>query len=449
MLNDITLEHSNRHQPHHDLVLTALDAGLRAADSVEIVEAPESDWARADRGDVIVVGFGKAAGMMCQGLVATEVSIRRGCVVTKDGYAPHLADVEIREAGHPEPDERGLEAARTIESLADGASDDDHVICLVSGGGSALLPAPAEGMSLKELRMTHRLLISSGAAIAPINTVRKHLSRLKGGGLARAIHPAAHTTLVVSDVVGNHLDVVASGPTVPDPTTYADALAVVDDLGLRDELPASVRERLLAGKRGEVPETAKPGAACFQDSRVDIVADSETALDGMRDWIGSTSGVTRRVEMVSDPITGEARRAARRWVSHLTTLAQDRSDPFWVLGAGETEVTVDDGGLGGRCQEFALAAALELEDSAPQFEACVGILATDGTDGPSGDRHGAAGGIIDRRTAGRIRRAGLDPSERLEAHASYDALEQAGDLICVGPTGTNVNDLVCSYVAPV
>jgi hydroxypyruvate reductase len=448
MLNDITLEHSNRHQPHHDSVLAALDAGLRAAGSAEIVDAPAPGWIRAVRGDVIVVGFGKAAGMMFQGLVAGEVSIRRGCVVTKDGYAPRLVDMDIREAGHPEPDERGLEAAQTIESLADGASADDHVICLVSGGGSALLPAPAEGITLEDLRTTHRLLISSGAAIAPINTVRKHLSRLKGGGLARAIHPAAHTTLVVSDVVGNHLDVVASGPTVPDPTTFADALAVVDDLGLRDKLPASVRERLLAGNRGEYPETAKPGAACFQDSRVDIVADSQTAIGGMRDWIGSTSGVTGRVEVASEPMTGEATRAAPRWVSHLAALAQNRSDPFWVLGAGETEVSVDGGGLGGRCQEFALAAALELEDSAPHFEACVGILATDGTDGPSGDRYGAAGGIVDRRTAGRIRRAGLDPSERLEAHASYDALKQAGDLICVGPTGTNVNDLTCSYVVP-
>jgi hydroxypyruvate reductase len=457
-MTDVTLEHINRHIAHHDRVRRTLAAGLQAAEPGEAVSSwvekedgptERPGWHPSD-GRLLVLGCGKASGGMMEGLIACGFEFDGGCIVTKDGYAPPGLEVEIREAGHPEPDARGLEAAHAIESLARGATRRDHVVCLVSGGGSALMPAPVEGVGLDALRHTHRMLVSSGADISAINTVRKHVSRLKGGGLARAIHPASHTTWVLSDVVGNHLDVIASGPTVPDPTTYADALDVIAELGLQSRLPDSVLRRLEAGLRGEVSETAKPGEACFEGATAEIVADATTAVDAMNDRLSADVPADHidHIEVVNEPLAGESREAARRWIQQISTLAQKHREPFWVLGAGETEVSVQSGGLGGRCQEFALAAALKLEASGGPKQVCLGILATDGTDGPSGDKHGIAGAIVDAGTPERIRQAGYDPSELLQRHDSFVALREAGDLLTVGPTGTDVTDIVCAYVVP-
>lgn len=393
-------------------------------------------WDGIDR--VVILGAGKASARMAAALEAQLGDrISGGLVIVKDGHGAPTATVEIAEASHPYPDERGERAARRLLGLAREAGPRDVLLCCISGGGSCLTPAVAPGVSLEALQELTDQLLRSGATINAINAVRKHLSVIHGGRLAAAAHPARVVALILSDVVDNPLDVIASGPTVPDPTTYADALRALDDHGLRDSAPASIREHLKSGAAGAEEESPKPGDARLADVRNVIIADNaqaaEAAVRAARergfDALHVTSAVEGEAREFALTLAGTARDIARR--------GRPVGRPGCVVFGGETTVTVRGSGAGGRNQEMALAAAIALEGTP---RAAVMALATDGTDGPTN----AAGGLVDGGTVARARAAGIDAARALDDNDSHAFLSAAGDLIATGPTHTNVNDL---YVA--
>jgi hydroxypyruvate reductase len=384
---------------------------------------------------LVAVAVGKAAApMMAAAETVLGDRLAAGLCVTKRGYGRSLSRARLLEAGHPVPDEVGLAAAGEVESLLAGGREGDLVLVLISGGGSALLPAPAQGVTLAEKQAVTSLLLASGADIAEMNCVRKHLSRLKGGGLCRRAAPARVATLVLSDVVGDPLDVVASGPTVPDPTTFSDALAVLDRRGLRERVPPAALARLEAGARGEVPETPKPGDPVFRGGPPLLVGSNRIAVEagarrarslGYRPLVLSTSvtGEAREVAQVLAAVAREARASGR-----------PARPPCCLLSGGEPTVTLRGGGKGGRSQELALSAALALEGVAGVALLSAG---TDGTDGPTD----AAGAICDGDTAARARALGLDPRRHLDGNDAYPLFAALGDLVVTGPTQTNVMDL--------
>lgn len=399
---------------------------------------------RLDLGEVermYVVGFGKASARMARAV--EEIlgpRITKGVVITADGYKVPTEKIRVYEAGHPLPDRRGLSAASELLSLAAEAGERDLVIVLISGGGSALLPAPAEGISLEDLIVTNELLLRSGAVIQEINTVRKHLSRAKGGQLARLAQPARVVALILSDVVGDPLDSIASGPTVPDPTTFADAVGVLCCYGIWDQVPESVRVHLERGAAGEIPETPKPGDPCFARVLNLIVGSGRHAAEAA---LKKGEELGFRGLILTTTLEGEAREVGRvvaAMARELRRYERPISPPALLVLAGETTVTVKGRGKGGRNQELALSAALGIEGLRDVVVASVG---TDGRDGPTD----AAGGIVDGNTAARIRAAGLDPRALLLDNDSYRALAASGDLLVTGPTGTNVADLVLVLAA--
>jgi hydroxypyruvate reductase len=395
-----------------------------------------------DRGQVAVVAVGKAAVAMARAAEERLGSrLANGLAVTT-GEAT-LERVRVRSAGHPLPDERGLRAAAEVEALARSLGRDDLLLVLLSGGASALLPAPAEGVSLADKALTTSLLLRSGASIHELNAVRKHLSRLKGGGLALAAAPARVVALVLSDVVGDDLSTIGSGPSVPDPTTFAQALAVLEARGVIGDVPAAVRDRLAAGARGELAETPKPGAPIFRRVATRVVGSGRLSVAaGARE----ARRLGLRPVVLTTRLEGEAREAARVLVGILresVDRAAPASAPVCLLAGGETTVTVRGLGQGGRNQELAVAAAQALQGfPAP---AVVGCLATDGIDGASD----AAGGIVDDTTVARGAGLGLAPAAVfLAASDTRNYLGPLGDLILTGPTGTNVADIVTLIATP-
>jgi glycerate 2-kinase len=339
-------------------------------------------------------------------------------------------------AGHPVPDEAGRRAADEVEALARGLGANDLLLLLVSGGASALLPAPVEGLMLDDKARTTAALLRAGATIAELNTVRKHLSRLKGGGLVRVAAPAQVACLALSDVVGDDPSTIASGLAAPDATTYDTALEVLDRKGVREMVPAAVRRHLEAGARGDRPETPKPGDPLFRrvaftvvgSNRLSVAAGArEARRQGLRPLV-----LTTRLE-------GEAREVARTLAAVLRECVEEgrpAAPPVCLLAGGETTVTVKGAGRGGRNQELVLAAAEPL--AAFPVAAVIASLATDGIDGSSD----AAGAVADDRTLARARELGLaPPSAFLADNDSWSFLGPLGDLIITGPTGTNVMDL--------
>lgn len=384
---------------------------------------------------VYVVGGGKAGATMAQGLEAVLGDrISAGAVTVKYGHLAPVHRVTVHEAGHPIPDPAGVRGAEAIMRLAEGARADDLVVCLLSGGGSALLPLPCAGISLAEKQQVTGLLLACGASIDEINVIRKHLSRLKGGQLARAAAPATLVTLVLSDVVGDPLDSIASGPTVADPSTYRDCLEILTRYDLLERLPASVRTHLQQGEAGTQPETPKPGDAVFTRSQTVIVGNNHTALQAARaaaDALGYTTLV------LSSRLQGETRHIARMHAAiaqEIVHHGEPLTPPACVISGGETTVTIHGDGTGGRNQEFALAAALDIAG----LEAVVVLSAgTDGTDGPTE----AAGAIADGTTVQRARERGLDPRQFLHRNDAYHFFTALDDLLMTGPTGTNVMDV--------
>lgn len=339
-------------------------------------------------------------------------------------------------AGHPLPDARGLHAADEALALVGRLQAEDLLLVLLSGGASALLPAPVPGVSLADKAAVTALLLRSGATIHELNAVRKHLSRTKGGGLARAAAPARIVTLALSDVVGDDPSTIASGPTVPDPTTHADAIAALQLRGCWDEAPASVRAHLEAGRRGDVPETPKPGDPVFRRTGVEIVGSNRLSLEAAA---REARRAGFRALSLTTRLEGEAREAARVLVAILRECVETgrpARPPVCLLASGETTVTVRGNGSGGRNQELALACVEPL--SGFPRPAAVASLATDGIDGTSD----AAGGIADDESLERARGLALAPPQVfLSSSDSNGFLAPLGDLIVTGPTGTNVLDL--------
>jgi hydroxypyruvate reductase len=385
--------------------------------------------------NIYVIGCGKAAAAMAKALERLLGGrITAGIVIVKYGHLAHLSRIRVLEAGHPVPDRRGEEGARRILALAKSAGHDDLVLCLISGGGSALLPLPAAGLSLADKQATARALIASGATIHEINAIRKHTSAIKGGLLARAVHPATLVTLILSDVVGDDLDVIASGPCVPDASSFEDCLAILDDYRIADQLPEVVVEHLSAGAAGNIPETPKEGDPVFRHgfqlvvgSNIDAVtaAGAEAARIGYPPLILSSmlEGDTRQAALLHGGIIKEVLKSGH-----------PVPPPACLLSGGETTVVIRGKGLGGRNQEFALALA-------PQIAGLTGVVAlsagTDGTDGPTD----AAGAIVDGTTIAQAETLGLDYRRYLEANDSYRFFKKTGELLFTGPTNTNVMDM--------
>ncbi len=388
-----------------------------------------------------VVGMGKASAAMALPLEKLLGSrIESGLLIVKDGHGLPLQRIRIAEAGHPIPDHRGVEGVAALLRQLKGLRASDLAFCLVSGGGSALTPAPVDGITLEQKQEVTRLLLSSGATIHELNIVRKHLSRIKGGGLARRAFPAPVVSLVLSDVVGDDLGTIASGPTVADRSTFADALAVLERRQLFERVPPPVLRHLEAGGRGEIPETPKGDHPAFAAAQTLIVGDNQMALEAAGD---KARRLGYRVVLPTSLQEGEARDLAADHLALAREIRKGRADgspPLCLLSGGEATVTVRGPGLGGRNQEFVLAAVIELDGTAG-----ITVLSggTDGTDGPTD----AAGAVGDGESCERARAMGLDPAASLAANDSYRFFQPLGDLLTTGPTLTNVLDLRLVLVA--
>jgi len=421
-------------------------AGLKAADAGEAVARQLSveggrllvggePYSLEGRGRIRVVGMGKASAAMATPL--EEVlgdRLDSGLLLVKYGHGLSLRRIRVLEAGHPVPDERGEEGTKALLRLLEGGKPDDVVFCLISGGGSALSPAPAPGITLEEKRTVTRLLLGSGATIHEVNTIRKHLSRIKGGRLAQRAHPARIVSLILSDVVGDDLKTIASGPTVPDEGTFGDCLRILEKRQIRSRVPPPVLAYLESGTRGEVPETPKPGDATLATARNLIVGSNRMALAAAEEQARELGYETLLPSGLEE---GEARDAALAHVNLARGVLEGRagvSTPACILTGGETTVTIHGPGKGGRNQEFALAAAVALAGT-DQIVVLSG--GTDGTDGPTD----AAGAVVDGTSVARGRAAGMEAQAFLDQNDSYHFFEPLGDLLETGPTLTNVMDL--------
>ena len=406
-------------------------AALAAADPAGAVarHLARRDFSRFR--NIWVVGAGKAGASMAQ---AAERALGRritaGLINVKYGHVAKLRRIELNECGHPVPDQRGVDGTRRIAEMAARAGRDDLVVCLVSGGASALTPLPADPVTLEQKQAVTRLLLACAADIHEINTVRKHLSQFKGGQLARLAAPAAIEALLLSDVIGDDLDVIGSGPTAPDASTFRDAAAILHKYAIWEKAPAAVRERLERGARGEIPETPKPGDAIFRRVRNTVVGSNRLALDAAR---RHARHLGYRTLVLASGIQGETREIARMHAAiarEVATASQPLKPPACIITGGETTVTIKGDGLGGRNQEFVLAAAMDIA-GLPNL--VVFSAGTDGTDGPTD----AAGALADGRTLAR----NPDAPRYLDRNDSYHYFETLGDLVKTGPTNTNVMDV--------
>src|SRR3989454_2539630 len=432
---------------HRD-VLTAMDAALAAADPARIIRkhlrlngpilrADKLWFLLRDYRRIFVIGGGKASGYM-----ADEVEkllgkwVTRGLVVIPDylGSPPRGRRIRYRPATHPIPTRKGMEAVLAMLRLVENVSRDDMVIVLLSGGGSALMPLPIEGISLNDEARVTSLLLKSGASIEEVNTVRKHLSQIKGGRLAARLYPATVLTLIISDVVGDKIDAIASGPTAPDPWTYRDAEQVLKKYDLWSQIPTNARRVITEGLSGSIPDTPKKESKAFKHVHNLIIG------NGRASCLAAAAAMAKagyRTQVLSIQITGEAREAGRIFGS----IARDIRDnslplapPTALVAGGETTVTVRGKGKGGRNQELVLAAAGELRGSD------AGIVGFVGTDGIEGQTH-AAGALADGTTVMRGLKVGMDPEDYLGNNDSYHYFSKLKGLVITGPTGTNVNDI--------
>jgi hydroxypyruvate reductase len=386
---------------------------------------------------IVVVGAGKAAAHMAGAIEQTLGDrISGGLVIVKDGHGLPLERIKFVEAGHPIPDARGEMAARKIITLLESnAAADTLVLCLLSGGGSALMPLPQAPVTLEAKREITNILLRCGATIDEINAIRKHISGIKGGRLARAAFPSRLFSLILSDVVGDPLHIIASGPTVGDPSTYSDCASIFRHYDIWSETPDVVRELIERGRAGKIPETPGQGDPIF-DSVSNIIIGNN--IHALRAALSKASSLGFNARILSDSITGEAREVGAMLASLVLEEGRASSPaekPICILAGGETTVTILGGGKGGRNQELALAAAIALSGKAVATLASIG---TDGTDGPTD----AAGAIVDSTTVDRARAIGLDPQAYLDDNDSYNLLKPVGDLLITGPTGTNVMDIM-------
>ena len=384
---------------------------------------------------IFLIGTGKASASMASAIEKILGDrITQGLITTKYGHTLPLRYTEVVEAGHPIPDLRGLTGAQKILNLVKDAGPQDLVIFILSGGGSALLPLPVERITLEEKQEVTQLLLDSGADINEINTVRKHISQIKGGWLAKWAHPSTILTLILSDVVGDPLDVIGSGPTVADPSTFEEAWEILRRYDLTREVAPSIQKHLLAGKEHKVHETPKPGDPAFEKVSNVLIGSNIVALRAAEEEASSLGFNTL---ILSSSIVGETKEAARfhtAIVKEVFSTGRPVPKPACIISGGETTVTIKGHGLGGRNQEFALAGALGIHALDKVVLLSGG---TDGTDGPTD----AAGAIADHTTLKRAGVLGLDPKAHLENNNAYPFFQRLGDLLITGPTQTNVMDV--------
>ena len=427
-------------------------AGLQAVDPVDamkqsvrldadILHIASIQYELSTFRHIYVVGGGKAGASMAKALEEVlEGRVTQGIVNVKYEHLAPTQIVTIHEAGHPVPDEAGVAGTQKIIELLESATEHDLVLCVISGGGSALLPAPVKGITLQEKQTLTKLLLRCGATINEINTIRKHISAIKGGQLARAAYPATVVSLILSDVIGDPLDTIASGPTVPDYDTFADCMAIFDKYNIREQIPASILHRLEQGIHGKVEDTPKSGDPIFEKTQNLIIASNElaalTAVKKARELNYNTM-------LLSTFVEGETKDVAKvhtAIIKEILKSGNPMTSPACIISGGETTVTIQGDGLGGRNQEFVLAAAGDIDG----LENVVILSAgTDGTDGPTD----AAGAIADGQTIQRAKELNLDPIVYLKNNDSYHFFEALDDLLKTGPTNTNVMDLRILLVA--
>jgi glycerate 2-kinase len=447
--------HRSIHQNNQRLrqqIVSVLEAALTAVDPITCVtsalridgETMHIGGRQYNLGDfrrILVIGAGKAGAPMASAVEgALGDRVDGGLVVVKSGHSGPTRHIDIVEASHPVPDEDGVLAGKRVLKLAENAGANDMIIALLSGGGSALLVAPAEGITLSDIQEMTGALLACGATINEINCLRKHCSAVKGGQLARAAYPATLISLALSDVVGSPLDVIASGPTVPDASTWRQAWEIVERYELADRLPRRILERLQAGLAGKIPDTPKPDDPAFEKAETVVVGDNFVAAMAASEQARALGFNTL---LLSTYVEGEAAQVAKLAVAlakEISASSHPVAPPACLILGGETTVQLgDDPGSGGRNQELALSAALELDGTTG---ITIVSLATDGTDGPTD----SAGGMADGGTVARGRILGLDAADFLRSHDAYPYLKATNDLLVTGPTQTNVNDLIFVFV---
>mgnify|MGYP001163276370 CR=1 FL=1 len=415
-----------------------LDAAIAAVDPTRLVinafEQPSEILPGTD--PVHVVGVGKAAPAMARGACAIlGTRITGGVVIAPTGTEMHdLGNLRTLVGGHPFPDARSERAGRAVAQFVEQISTGDLLLCLISGGGSALMTLPLPGVSLDDVRETTQTLLRAGATIDELNCVRKHLDGLKGGRMAQIAAPARVLALVLSDVLGDSPDVIASGPLSPDPTTFSDAVAIVERRGVRDRIPTSALDYMESGARGAVPESPGPDAPYFDDVEVRIVGNNRMAAHAA---LQEAERRGYRTRLLTTELSGEASEVGRMLATQALEMEGGEGSitpPACLIAAGETTVNVRGAGRGGRNQELVLGAALALHGRGPL------LVASMGTDGIDGASH-AAGAFADETTIARAEALGLDAEAALTANNSTPFFEALNDLIVTGPTGTNVMDI--------
>lgn len=419
------LTHTLRNHPQGNAVTRILAAAMQAVAPERLSYPHLQEILQKQDGEIFVLGLGKAAQAMTLPLARSLADRPHlGLLIPKQAptYAP--AGFELIPGGHPVPDENSLRAGLRALELVSGLGQDDLLLCLISGGGSALMTAPHPSLSLDDLQTLTSALLDCGARIDEINILRRHLDRVKGGGLARAAYPARVVSYILSDVVGSPLEAIASGPTAPDPTSKEDALGVLAKYDLTGKAPAAIVRTL-----ENAPETPKPGEGLFERVENIIVGSNALAAQAA---LRQAKADGFHPEFLGDTWQGEAREAANSLCAFMKNPQAKR--PFCLVAGGETTVSVRGNGLGGRNQELALAAVTEL---AGLEDVLLVTLATDGEDGPTA----AAGAVVSGGTFQRAQALGLDPPDFLERNDSYSFFKALGDGLCPGPSGTNVNDL--------
>ncbi len=384
---------------------------------------------------VLLIGFGKASipmGEAAVGVLGDYLS--EGILISKTISTRSISQITVLQGSHPVPDQRSIEGAQRIVDLLSTTTEKDLVICLISGGGSALLTLPVPGISLADIQILTKSLLACGATINEINCLRKHLSQVKGGQLAQLAAPAPVATLILSDVVGDPLDVIASGPTVPNSTTFADALGVIEKYGFSNQVSSRIVEHLQRGARGNLADTPKAGDPLFVQVKNSIIGNNYLAAQAA---LKQANIENLNPMLLTTSMQGEARIAGQMLAAiakQVVSTGEPIPRPACIIAGGETTVNIRGDGLGGRNQELALATVTDL---AGLDDVILITLATDGEDGPTD----AAGAVVTGETLGRAKLSGLNPSEFLERNASYEFFDPLGDLLLPGPTQTNVNDL--------
>jgi glycerate 2-kinase len=456
MDSDRYLTRTLRSFPRAEQIIDVLQAAMQAVDPVQAVHRAmhlfgdrlrigdrEYDLRQYER--VIVVGFGKAAAAMLAGVIEIlGEHITTGAIIAKY-IDPNQAvrksqQIKILQGDHPVPGTYSLVSSQQLLASLEDTTEHDFVLCLISGGGSALFTLPQPGIELEDLQVVTRLLLGSGAEIGEINVLRKHLDRVKGGGLARLAAPAQLVTLIISDVIGSPLDAIASGPSVPDSSTYSDALYTLEKYRLQDQAPPRIMHVLKDGAAGKLPETLKPGDPVFERVQNTIIADNFLAAQAAAAQARAYGWNTL---LLTTYLHGEASQAGMLLGGVLRQIATS-SDPIQrpacIIAGGETTVTLRGEGMGGRNQELALGAVTEL---AGLERAALIALATDGDDGPTD----AAGAVVTGETLSRGLSLGMKPVAFLDQNNSYAYFQALDDLLLTGPSGTNVNDLTFLFAA--